>query len=409
MKIGVYQLLLVHVCVVVEVSQGFSSLSATSRRHATVLSTSASAIVDDLFGAIDRANNHNHDEDTRTLVQQLEDIYSQTNDSKNDDNPSRFEPLLGLYNVSSTLSSRQGDNPVGGKWTRSSGMLQKILQTTATWQHLLPTRSTKSSSDESLAAFITPNNIAAEAVNHIRLEAFNKLFPIHVLLRGDVVPLTYEERTNTSRVVRPLSSLAVKVLFDAPRICFGNRWGIHVGPKTSVLLDTTYCDNRVRIGMGGTSGTRFVFARSQSKGAEEYKALLQREPIARAKALIGMGVTAMIGGNMMKQGWRLLGGALSLTSLLLGSIVSFSSGGIERDDQSVRLRQEYEEDKSLTSSESMNVVVPKQSESGQKQPKYIVQSLNDEALTSKYASIESLEDRAYQILLDLGMLTNDST
>jgi hypothetical protein len=36
--------------------------------------------------------------------------------------------------------------------------------------------------------------------------------------------------------------------------------GRNIGPVTSVVLDTTYCDRLVRIDRGCTSGTCFLFA-----------------------------------------------------------------------------------------------------------------------------------------------------
>ena len=54
------------------------------------------------------------------------------------DDPKRFNPLLGLYEVAKVLSKNKRENPVGGKWTRKSGLAQKIFRTRKTFQHILP-------------------------------------------------------------------------------------------------------------------------------------------------------------------------------------------------------------------------------------------------------------------------------
>ena len=46
-----------------------------------------------------------------------------------DDSEQRFDSLPGLYDVSYVKTKRARDNPVGGKWTRKSGLAQKILKT----------------------------------------------------------------------------------------------------------------------------------------------------------------------------------------------------------------------------------------------------------------------------------------
>lgn len=252
------------------------------------------------------------------------------------ENPDRFKPLIGLYDVSYIKTSKPRDNPVGGKWTRKNGFAQKILNTRRTFQHILPANTTTTCRWDAVG----------EAVNVISLEAIWGLLRLTVILRGDAVPLTLEERTNTSRVVQPLSPLAVKALFDPPRIVLGKRgrfFNINVGPTTSVLLDTTFCDDKVRIGMGGTSGTRFVFARCADDDVEanEFRALLEREPMGKSKAFVVLGALASVGiyGAVAKQ-LRFFGSAVGIAAALLGAALATSSGGIEDNDRSVQFRKE---------------------------------------------------------------------
>lgn len=254
-----------------------------------------------------------------------------------EDAPDRFMPLIGLYDVSFIKTTKARDNPVGGKWTRKNGIAQKIFNTRRTFQHILPanTTTTRCRSDA-----------VGEAVNVISLEAFWGLFRLTVILRGDAVPLTFEERTNTSRVFQTLSPLAVKALFDPPRIILGKRgrlFNIHVGPSTSVLLDTTYCDDKVRLGMGGTSGTRFVFVRCPDDDVEanEFRGLLERKPVQKKKALVFLGTSALTGlYGAIGRGLLVSGGILGMASFLAAILIATSSGGIEDDDKSVQYRKE---------------------------------------------------------------------
>lgn len=277
-----------------------------------------------------------------SLVESLEDSYSGY--SNND----RFAPLLGLYAVSAVLPSKPGENPVGGKWTRKEGIAQKLLRTRATYQHLLPVNST--------GYLPTSANYAAsavgEAVNVISLEALLGLIRLNVILRGDAIPLSNDERKQceeeaASRAkerrlvnkVGKLSSLTVRAKFDPPRIVFGRKGKIlnlNLGPRSSVVLDTTYCDDKIRVGKGGTSGTKFVFRRlrSDDEGPNEWRPLLARQPLRKSKALIVLG--SVLGWGIQSAvrdpKARVAGISISAVASLVGAIVVLSSGGIEQDN-----------------------------------------------------------------------------
>lgn len=53
---------------------------------------------------------------------------------------------------------------------------------------------------------------------------------------------------------------AVQVSFEPPRVSLPGGISLAVGPTSSVVLSTTYLDERVRLGKGGR-GSRFVFTR----------------------------------------------------------------------------------------------------------------------------------------------------
>jgi hypothetical protein len=100
---------------------------------------------------------------------------------------------------------------------------------------------------------------------------------------------------NTNRTIAPLTNLAVRAFFDPPRIFLGRRLRrgggeysylpLKVGPASSVVLDTTYCDGLVRIGRGGTSGTCFLFVSTNVEEAFEYSELMKLP--AKKRSAIG--------------------------------------------------------------------------------------------------------------------------
>ena len=123
----------------------------------------------------------------------------------------------------------------------------------------------------------------AEAINIVSLDALNGLLRITVILRGDAIPLSSDERNqmNTNRTITPLTNLAVRAMFDSPRIYVGYRrrkreqggepfysyFPLQLGPSSSVVTNTTYSDSKIRIGRGGTSGSYFLFVTTNKEEA----------------------------------------------------------------------------------------------------------------------------------------------
>eukprot|EP00548_Thalassiothrix_antarctica_P014623 CAMPEP_0194173642 /NCGR_PEP_ID=MMETSP0154-20130528/7916_1 /TAXON_ID=1049557 /ORGANISM="Thalassiothrix antarctica, Strain L6-D1" /LENGTH=377 /DNA_ID=CAMNT_0038886755 /DNA_START=135 /DNA_END=1268 /DNA_ORIENTATION=- len=334
-----------------------SSSTIIRERGSITLSPSSSlsssiSISQELLEEVKKKEEEEEDNDDKiiNLVQKLEEKsnnYSTNNEDESSND--RFKSLIGLYEVSYIKSKRQRDNPVGGKWTRKNSIAQKLLRTRRTFQHILPANTTTL-----VRNYYNLSNAAesiGESINVISLEAFWGWIRLTVILRGDAIPLTLQERTNTSRVIQPLTSRAVKALFDPPRIVLGKTgkfFNINVGPTTSVLLDTLYCDEYLRIGMGGTSGTRFVFKRcleaKDEDEAKEFIPLLNRRPTSKRKALSVLGTlfttglyVSIIRRNALL---RVTGGILGLLSFLLGSLIATSTGGIEQGDRSVEFRKE---------------------------------------------------------------------
>lgn len=275
-------------------------------------------------------------EKIRESINALESIKSTATES--DDDVSRFEQVLGLYNVSFVQTIKQGENPVGGKWTRKSGLAQKFLRTRRTLQHVLAVNETGIGAQKVVDSNGLERSAVAEAVNVIALEALWGKIRTTILLRGDCIALNNTERV--SDMCQPLSPLAVRVLFDAPRIVIGKtgRWfNFNLGPKSSVVLDTCYVDKLLRIGLGGRSGTRFVFARcaGNDQEANEFRGLLARKAWSKKQALSTFTLIGTIGLHLaISRGMKVIGGFLSTISLMTGLLFAFSSGGIEQDASS---------------------------------------------------------------------------
>ncbi|KAL7482241.1 hypothetical protein ACHAW6_009010 [Cyclotella cf. meneghiniana] len=286
------------------------------------------------------SNPDRREQDVADAISALESSFrASTNDTTVQHRTHRFNDLLGLYEVQGVLpSDNSKNNPVGGKWTRSNGTAQKFFRTRTSFQHLLPFHETAS-------------GVAAEAVNAISLDALNGFIRAAIVLRGDVVPLSIEERTerNANRTASstPLSDLAVRAHFDSPRIFLGRRrrksregyeyLPLQLGPTSSVILDTTYYDDKVRIGMGGTSGTRFVFVRTNDGEAREYESLMSMPLASKTKILSRLGVVmasslfvALNAGGMSHSGERILSSLTSAESTVVNSVVQSIAGVFAR-------------------------------------------------------------------------------
>ncbi|KAG7347457.1 hypothetical protein IV203_016162 [Nitzschia inconspicua] len=270
---------------------------------------------------------------------------------KNTVDPTLFDPLLGYYNVSYTLTTRPKDNPVGGKWTR----LWKVRRTL---QHVLPARPTNSNVTE------TATRSIAQVVNAIRLDLLWGIIGIWVLLRGDAIPLSQDlaEKTASGKdVATPskgspallpnLSNRTVRVYFDKPRIGFrlirgGTNDGrvvlervLSIGPTSSVVLDTPYVDNRIRLGRGGTSGSQFVFARVSEEDEEAVEGwkwvLAESTPnvMNKNQAMLRVGILGVISTVVYKQFqqtiFRWVSGASAIVSAFVLAWLALSTGGIE--------------------------------------------------------------------------------
>lgn len=310
------------------------STFASLVRHTTPIRASTSddtdTSVDRLLELVDveEVDTEANGEETQSIVVSL----SRQQDDSTITEPTNFTALLGNYNVTHVIPSKPNEKPVGGKWSR--GPAQALFKTRRTLQHLL-----------------TPKlpGAVAEAVNVITLSALRDSFRIHVILRGDAYQLTGDERADVVQERQTpggLSSKSVRANFDAPRIVLARSsshnssslLNLSIGPPSSVILDTPYCDGRIRIGKG-SRGSWFVFKRCSPNDveADEWKKWIAQSPVKKSKALAVLAGSFGIGlvGYNAKGVWRIGGVALSTVSLLAGAVISFSTGGIARDRDSV--------------------------------------------------------------------------
>ena len=142
--------------------------------------------------------------------------------------------IFGYYDVAYTKAgSRQDGAPAGGVFRSKLGRL--IFKTEGLEQNLAE-----------------PNFVE----NRVAFELFGCL-PGEVKLRG-----TFEQskaHDNDGKTVR--------AQFDSPTFRIFGFPAVPIGRKSEVVLETTYIDDRVRLGLGGR-GSRFVFRRKSKEQHE---------------------------------------------------------------------------------------------------------------------------------------------
>ena len=153
----------------------------------------------------------------------------------------------------------------------------------------------------------------------------------------DGEPSNQKKKKKTPPPLLPgLSSRTVRAYFDAPRFALG-KFVFTFGPTSSVVLDTPYVDNKIRIGLGGTSGSKFVFSRipkEDKEGVDGWKWVLEQpSAITKTKASYGLLWTTLLSGfayKTLRFGMgKLVASGVFLTSLAFLGLVMVSTGGIE--------------------------------------------------------------------------------
>ena len=364
---------------------------SSSDSTTTTTTTTTNVIVDKLIqqviiddgkeGAVDPTNTTNQknlrDTSIRDLMTDLSSIQQVSNTSTNED---LFGPLLGYYNVSYTLTENPNDNPVGGKWTRSLWTVKRTLQ------HVLPPLPSSEEEDDDEKGKTVKATVVAQVVNAIKLDCLWGFVGIWVLLRGDAVPLKddqevkniKEEESNGTKnenkknkksprkLLPDLTDRTVRVYFDQPKIGISlfrktsllnndknknkkkllSQRVLNLGPTSSVVLDTPYNDNRIRLGKGGTSGSQFVFCRINDDdnididAKEGWKWMLDDNKIigrslTKKKLMLRLGILTFVFSLSYRiiqhqYRWMKIGaGISSIISCMSMLWLSMSTGGIE--------------------------------------------------------------------------------
>ena len=176
------------------------------------------------------------------------------------------DPLIfGDYDVAYVSTGRrQIGNPAGGRFRGGLGAM--LFRTIGLEQNLYE-----------------PNVV----VNRVAFLVFG-LIPGEVVLNGTFAALTAElAEKNEKGEVNPFGiddGQTVRAFFDPPRITLGGLPSFGIGPKSSVVLSTTYLDERVRLGRG-SRGSLFVFTRKSEDQAARDR---------RRWSVGGLGVTMML-------------------------------------------------------------------------------------------------------------------
>jgi hypothetical protein len=130
------------------------------------------------------------------------------------------------------------------------------------------------------------------AVNKVQFLLFGCI-PGFIGLRGYIKSIPEKENSSVD------NQDTAKVFFDSPVLSLVNdRFSFKIGPPSSVILKTTYVDDRVRLGKG-SRGSLFVFTKggeSDAAGMEEV-GVSGEKPLSMMSRAILVGLTAFFLGN----------------------------------------------------------------------------------------------------------------
>jgi len=236
---------------------------------------------------------------------EADDILNQLEEIGQGGRPLEDPMVFGNFNVSYvSMGSKQYGQPAGGRFRTGLGKL--LFRTTGLYQSV-----------------IRPNVVT----NKIEFKVFG-FIPCSVGLRGTLRSIPEKEGGEDC-------ADTAKVFFEPPVLTLP--FGIHtsIGPKSNVVLKTTYVDDRVRLGKG-SRGSLFVFTRGgESENAEMDVVGLQKIRVL-GKVLISLAVAGMFtGGAALSYCYYnipLIGGlGMLLMFLSVGLGFGFWRGGIFDD------------------------------------------------------------------------------
>lgn len=233
--------------------------------------------------------------------------------------------LYGNYDVSyvGTGKSQRG-NPAGGRYRGTVGRF--LFQNEALFQNIIEGENT------------------TIVINIVRGKIFSFL-PFRVILYGLATVLNTTERSRlTQKYGTILSPGTVRAEFQPPLLCVGGalnslRSTLRIGPPSSVVLDTPYVDENVRLGVG-SRGSTFIFKRTSDPTANEWREWMAVKPL-RAKQfgvqLCALGLVLSLGVSSFIQTFvklPILGNVFKFIGATVGAVGVFlfmSKGGIIED------------------------------------------------------------------------------
>ena len=265
-----------------------------------------------------------------------ENVYEFVRNAKND---YHLNSLFGNFYVQYVGAGKtQRGNPAGGYYRGFIGNL--LYQNTGLYQNILyPTF------DGDKDKIVVVNQVSG---------FFLSILPLHVVLYGVARFLNHTERDIAMDIMKSkeagvmLGERTVEALFESPRIMLG--FGallrsvltflgfdfntvfaslgdkldaldivVQVGPTSSVVLDSPYCDTKCRTARGGR-GSYFLFRRIHLHNEGEYEHSELWRSIVKKDSVCGRNVAtalSFLGAYFGILGRRLVGFSLSVLGVLL--------------------------------------------------------------------------------------------
>lgn len=263
-----------------------------------IASASATELVDALLGIVGTTSDGSKDKSLTVaqtnivvdILNRLEDIGA----AQERQRPLEDDLIYGNYNVSYTLmGNRQYGAPAGGRFRTGLGSL--LFKTTGLYQSVL-----------------RPDVV----INKVALKIF-RLIPAYVGLRGTLAEVPADGTIAGDKDT-------VKVFFEPPVLGFPAGIVARIGPPSTVVLRTTFVDERVRIGKG-SRGSLFVFTRGGNADEASMETVGLERTSGLGKALIGLVTLGMValGGWVGVAGYKTGKPALSAVGWVVGMLGLF--------------------------------------------------------------------------------------
>lgn len=281
-------------------------------------------------------------EEVDTLLERLADEHGRQQHPRPLDDPL----LVGDYDVAYTSTSRaqqERGQPAGGRFRGRLG--RALFRTTGVFQSVLPLPEGEEGQGGGGNNTPSSSSAVALAVNKVSFRLFG-LIPGYVGLRGRCYPCARPRPPaavvgSGQQPAAPDTSddndrSTVRVLFEPPVLALGPVVA-RIGPPSSVVLTTTYLDDRVRLGRG-SRGSLFVFKRGGAASEARMAEVGAEAPSVAGKICLAMALGALLlGGAVLWRSGAILGAAaLWLVAASLAAITY--RGGIERDDEEIARR-----------------------------------------------------------------------